>query len=107
MHQTKRNAFRPGLSGVTSHIHVAENDLSLINFENKALGGNVTILRKLDLKTGELVKAEPLFEEENLIINIKFIDWLTERHVVCVAKLSASKEISAELIRLKTIDVIN
>lgn len=101
------NPFRPGFSGVTSHIHVGENDLSLINFENKALGGNVTILRKLDLKTGELVKAEPLFEEKNLVINIKFIDWLTDRHVVCLAKLSASNEVSSNVMRLKTIDVIN
>lgn len=101
------NPFRPGFSGITSHVHVGENDLSLINFENKALGRNVTVLRQIDLKTGELVKADPLFEEENLVINIKFIDWLNDRHVVCLAKLSASNEISSEVMRLKTVDVIN
>lgn len=99
------HVFRPHLSGVKTRVRLVGNALHLINFENPSPVAFGTVYRVMDTQSGKLLSSSLLFEEENLIINTYYMDWLGDHRIVALGMKGQGYKLNGENIRMKTIDL--
>lgn len=99
------HVFRPKFSGVRTRVRLVGNELQLINFENPSPVAFGTVYRIMDTQSGKLILSSLLFEEEDLITNMNYMDWLGDNRLVAVALKGEKSKLDGENIRMKTIDL--
>lgn len=103
---TYRNPYLPGFSAIRVKTNLNQDKLTILSKESTGFASSCIVSREMDLKSGKIIKMQPLFQEcDYNSINNNFTKWISPNKLVTVKMNGIESVMSKTKLNLQLIQL--